>query len=128
MCPACDIALGLNHAQTTQPNLLHLVEDAKVAESKEPSSTNMAPEPDDEGPLYVARKKVYPQHVTGTFRTIKWIVLCITLGIYYGLPFLRWDRGPGAPDQAVLVDLPNRRFYFFFIEIGRRRSTTLPVS
>ncbi len=24
---------------------------------------------------------------------------------------------PNAPDQAVLIDLPNRRFYFFFIEI-----------
>ncbi len=23
----------------------------------------------------------------------------------------------GAPDQAVLVDLPNSRFYFFFIEL-----------
>ena len=33
------------------------------------------------------------------------------------LPFLRWDRGPNAPGQAVLIDLPNRRFYFFFIEI-----------
>ena len=65
----------------------------------------------------MARRKVYPQRVAGTFRTIKWIVLFVTLGIYYGLPFLRWDRGPNAPDQAVLVDLPNRRFYFFFIEI-----------
>ncbi len=33
------------------------------------------------------------------------------------LPFLRWDRGIYAPHQAVLVDLPNRRFYFFFIEL-----------
>jgi cytochrome c oxidase accessory protein FixG len=33
------------------------------------------------------------------------------------LPFVRWDRGPNAPHQAVLIDLPNRRFYFFFIEI-----------
>ena len=41
----------------------------------------------------------------------------VTLGIYYGLPFVRWDRGPDAPDQAVLIDFPNRRFYFFFIEI-----------
>ena len=41
----------------------------------------------------------------------------ITLAIYYGLPFIRWDRGPGAPDQAALVDFPNRRFYFFFIEL-----------
>ena len=44
-------------------------------------------------------------------------MLGITLAIYYGLPFLRWSRGGGAPDQAVLIDLPNRRFYFFFIEI-----------
>ncbi len=55
--------------------------------------------------------------VKGTYRTIKWIVLLVTLGIYYGLPFVRWDRGPNAPDQAVLIDFPNRRFYFFFIEI-----------
>jgi cytochrome c oxidase accessory protein FixG len=73
--------------------------------------------PEDEGPLYVARKKVYPQRVAGTFRTVKWIVLFVTLGIYYGLPFVRWDRGPAAPDQAVLIDFPNRRFYFFFIEL-----------
>ena len=30
------------------------------------------------------------------------------------LPWLRWDRGPYLPDQAVLIDLPARRFYFFF--------------
>ena len=30
---------------------------------------------------------------------------------------MRWDRGPNAPTQAVLVDLANGRFYFFFIEI-----------
>jgi cytochrome c oxidase accessory protein FixG len=30
---------------------------------------------------------------------------------------VRWDRGPNAPGQAVLIDLPGRRFYFFFIEI-----------
>ncbi|MAA98126.1 MAG: cytochrome c oxidase accessory protein CcoG [Stappia sp.] len=55
--------------------------------------------------------------VHGTFRKIKWAVLFITLGIYYFLPFIRWDRGPDAPDQAVLVDLAGRRAYFFFIEI-----------
>ena len=44
-------------------------------------------------------------------------VLIVTLGIYYLLPFVRWDRGPNAPGQAVLIDFPSRRFYFFFIEI-----------
>jgi len=70
-----------------------------------------------DGPLYAPSKRVYPQSVRGTYRTIKWIVLVVTLGIYYALPFVRWDRGPNAPDQAVLIDFPNRRFYFFFIEI-----------
>ena len=71
----------------------------------------------DEGPLYAAAKKVYPQKVSGTFRRIKWILLILCLGIYYFLPFVRWDRGPNAPNQAVLVDLAHSRFYFFFIEL-----------
>ena len=74
-------------------------------------------EPDDYGPLYAARKKIYPQKVSGTFRRIKWGLMAFCLGVYYLLPFVRWNRGLGAPDQAVLVDLPNHRFYFFFIEL-----------
>ncbi|RDI61195.1 cytochrome c oxidase accessory protein CcoG [Microvirga subterranea] len=81
------------------------------------AKTPVAHASDEEAPLYAPRKKIYPQSVKGRFRTIKWIVLAITLGIYYLLPFIRWDRGPNAPDQAILADLPNRRFYFFFIEI-----------
>ena len=69
------------------------------------------------GPLYASRKKVYPQATHGTFRNIKWGLLIFTLGVYYLLPFVRWDRGPNLPHQAVLVDLPGRRFYFFFIEL-----------
>ncbi|HET9717418.1 MAG TPA: cytochrome c oxidase accessory protein CcoG [Pseudolabrys sp.] len=73
--------------------------------------------PQNEVPLYEPRRKIYPQSVRGKFRTIRWAVLLVTLGIYYLLPFVRWDRGPNAPSQAVLIDFPNRRFYFFFIEI-----------
>ncbi|WP_292333492.1 cytochrome c oxidase accessory protein CcoG [Mesorhizobium sp.] len=68
-------------------------------------------------PLYAARKKIFPKRASGRFRQFKWLVMAITLGIYYLTPWLRWDRGSFAPDQAVLVDLANRRFYFFFIEI-----------
>ena len=67
--------------------------------------------------LYAERVKIYPKEAHGRFRTVKWIVMAVTLGIYYLLPWLRWDRGPYLPDQAVLLDLPSRRFYFFFIEI-----------
>lgn len=73
--------------------------------------------PNGGGPLYEKRKAVHPQRIDGPFRRFKWLVMLITLGIYYITPWLRWDRGPYAPDQAVLVDLANRRFYMFSIEI-----------
>jgi polyferredoxin len=67
--------------------------------------------------LYKKREKIHPKRAKGFFRRLKWIVMAVTLTIYYLTPWLRWDRGPGAPDQAVLIDFPERRFYFFFIEI-----------
>jgi cytochrome c oxidase accessory protein FixG len=67
--------------------------------------------------LYAPRKAIYPQSVSGKFRNIKWALLAFCLLVYYALPFVRWDRGADAPSQAVLVDFPNRRFYFFFIEL-----------
>jgi cytochrome c oxidase accessory protein FixG len=71
----------------------------------------------EERSLYADHVKVYPKEAHGRFRTIKWIVMAVTLGIYYAVPWLRWDRGPYLPDQAVLIDFPSRRFYFFFLEI-----------
>ena len=68
-------------------------------------------------PLVEAEHRIYPKKVDGHFRRIKWGIQFATLAIYYFLPFVRWDRGPNAPSQAVLVDFPHRRFYFFFIEI-----------
>jgi cytochrome c oxidase accessory protein FixG len=67
--------------------------------------------------LYAAREPVFPRRVKGTFRTLKWWLLGLMLGVYYITPWLRWDRGPNLPDQAVLLDLANRRFFFFMIEI-----------
>ncbi|MCP4330135.1 MAG: cytochrome c oxidase accessory protein CcoG [Alphaproteobacteria bacterium] len=72
---------------------------------------------DGKPPLYEARNRVYPKDVKGPLRRFKWIILIVLLGIYYTVPWLRWDREPGMPDQAVLIDLPARRAYFFFIEI-----------
>ena len=69
------------------------------------------------GSSYAPHVKIYPKRAHGRFRTIKWIVMAVTLGIYYLVPWIRWDRGSYLPDQAVLIDFPARRFYFFFIEI-----------
>ena len=75
------------------------------------SSTDPAPS------LYAAREPIFPKRVSGNFRNLKWIIMAITLGIYYITPWIRWDRGATLPDQAVLLDMANRRFYFFWIEI-----------
>ncbi len=67
--------------------------------------------------LYKSRDKVYPKLAHGTFRRLKWAVMAVSLAIYYLTPWIRWDRGADLPNQAVLIDFPGRRFYFFFIEI-----------
>ena len=67
--------------------------------------------------LYAAREPIFPRKVKGSFRTLKWGIMIFTLGIYYLTPWIRWDRGPALPDQAVLIDMANRRFFFFWIEI-----------
>ena len=66
---------------------------------------------------YIARVPIYPKLVHGRFRLLRWIGMAAMLSIYYGLPWLRWDRGPDGPSQAVLVDLARERFYFFWIEL-----------
>src|SRR4051812_25432122 len=66
--------------------------------------------------LFKARAPIHPKEAQGTYRSIKWVMMALTLSIYYMVPWLRWNRGPGVPDQAVLVDLAHQRLYFFFIE------------
>ncbi len=73
--------------------------------------------PPPEQPLYADRQRVYPKAVSGPVRRAKWAVLVVCLMLYYLVPWLRWDRGPDAPSQAVLVDLTHGRLYFMAIEI-----------
>ncbi|MBN8530238.1 MAG: cytochrome c oxidase accessory protein CcoG [Alphaproteobacteria bacterium] len=67
--------------------------------------------------LFEKKPTIYPKRVWGRYRKLKWAAMIVLLGIYYLAPWLRWDRGPHAPDQAILIDMPARRAYFFFIEI-----------
>ncbi|HVB69839.1 MAG TPA: cytochrome c oxidase accessory protein CcoG [Acetobacteraceae bacterium] len=66
--------------------------------------------------LYASRVRVYPKAVRGPMRRLKWAVLAFCLTVYYLLPWLRWYRGPGRPDQAVLLDVAQQRYYFFNLE------------
>lgn len=67
--------------------------------------------------LYANRVRVYPKAVHGPMRRAKWAILIACLTVYYLLPWLRWDRGPGQPRQAVLMDIWNERFYFFDLKL-----------
>jgi cytochrome c oxidase accessory protein FixG len=58
--------------------------------------------------LYAAHEKVYPREVTGRFASLRNLAVWALLGIYYVLPWVRWDDR-----QAVLFDLPARKFYIF---------------
>lgn len=58
--------------------------------------------------LYKSEGKVYPREVMGRFTRLRFIAVWVLLGIYYVFPWLRWDGR-----QAVLFDLPARKFYIF---------------
>jgi cytochrome c oxidase accessory protein FixG len=74
--------------------------------------------PKSSGSMYAETITIHPRHVKkGLYRNIKWVLTVLTLGFFHLAPFLRWDRGPGAPAQAILADLDGRRGYFFNIEI-----------
>ena len=68
-------------------------------------------------PLFQAQKIVHPRSVEGRYRRFKWIITTVLLAIYFLTPWIRWDRGAGIPDQAILMDVGAQRIYVFFIEI-----------
>lgn len=61
---------------------------------------------------YQSRVPIFPRSVKGRFRNLKTAILVLAYGVYFLLPWLRWDRSTGS-DQAVLFDLVGRRFYVF---------------
>ncbi len=67
--------------------------------------------------LFAARKRLYPQSVKGRFRRLKWMLNTFFLSVFFGLPFIRFERAGNAPDQGVLIDFAHSKAYFFFIEI-----------
>lgn len=58
--------------------------------------------------FYAKHKKIYPRKVSGIFASLRTLGVFVLLGGYYLIPWLRWDS-----HQAVLFDLPARKFYIF---------------
>ena len=70
-----------------------------------------APEPKAEiesESLYAKHKKVYPREVHGIFANLRLLGVVVLLGLYYLAP---WVQLGGR--QALLFDLPERKFYVF---------------
>jgi cytochrome c oxidase accessory protein FixG len=62
--------------------------------------------------LYQKRIPIFPRSVKGRFRNLKYGITILAYGIYYLLPWVRWER-PNAPNQAIIFDIPGRHFYIF---------------
>jgi cytochrome c oxidase accessory protein FixG len=63
---------------------------------------------DEYGKLYRSEDKIYPREITGRFASLRRLAMFLLLGIFYIGPWIRWDGR-----QAVLFDLPARKFYIF---------------
>ena len=58
--------------------------------------------------LYEKRQKIYPREVHGLFAWLRTSSVLVLLGLFYGVAWLQWDGR-----QALLWDLPERKFYVF---------------
>jgi cytochrome c oxidase accessory protein FixG len=66
----------------------------------------------DEQQLYAKRVAPVPRSIKGAFRRFKTSVLLLGFAVYFLLPWLPWTRVE-APAQAVLFDIPGRRYFLF---------------
>ncbi|MHB1145620.1 MAG: cytochrome c oxidase accessory protein CcoG [Thiobacillus sp.] len=71
---------------------------------------------EDQLGLYQKRIPIFTRSVKGRFRRFKTSVLALAYAIYFLLPWLPWSR-TDAPAQAVLFDLPGRRFLIFGLTV-----------
>jgi cytochrome c oxidase accessory protein FixG len=56
--------------------------------------------------MYASAEKIYPREMKGRFDRLSKLATVILLGLFYVVPWLTWDDR-----QAVLFDLPARKFY-----------------
>ncbi len=58
--------------------------------------------------LYESASKIYPREIGGRFANLSRLATIVLLGLFYAVPWLAMDGR-----QAVLFDLPARKFYIF---------------
>ncbi|MDH5614422.1 MAG: cytochrome c oxidase accessory protein CcoG, partial [Gammaproteobacteria bacterium] len=73
-----------------------------------PDKSRQQPGEEIQQKLFEKRGKIYPRQVQGLFARLRTTGVLVLLGIYYLVPWFSWDSR-----QAVLFDLPARKFYIF---------------
>lgn len=69
-----------------------------------------------EAVIYPIESPIHPRSVEGRFRRYKNAILALAYAVYFGLPWLPWTREVG-PNQTVLFDIADRKFYLFGLTI-----------
>jgi polyferredoxin len=59
--------------------------------------------------LYAKREKIHARSISGFFQSLRVYTIWLTLGLFLLMPWVTWDGR-----QALLFDLPNRKFYIFW--------------
>lgn len=59
--------------------------------------------------LYASRQKIHARSISGFFQNIRHLTIWVTMAVFVLLPWVTWDGR-----QALLFDLPNRKFYIFW--------------
>jgi cytochrome c oxidase accessory protein FixG len=72
------------------------------------SDTQQSETTDATQSLYAKHKVIHPRSTSGFFTNLRRLAVISLLGLYYVVPWLMWDGR-----QAVLFDLPERKFYIF---------------
>ena len=62
--------------------------------------------------FYIAEEKIYPREVDGRFDRLRRAAVLVLLGLFYVLPWIQWNGR-----QAVLFDLPARKFHIFAVTL-----------
>ncbi|MGV6850814.1 MAG: cytochrome c oxidase accessory protein CcoG [bacterium] len=58
--------------------------------------------------FYKSREKIYPRETSGIFQKLRAVAVWALMGMFYLLPWIQWEG-----HQAILFDLPERKFYIF---------------
>ena len=62
--------------------------------------------------MYASAEKIYPREMSGRFANLSKLATITLLGLFYLVPWLIWDGR-----QAVLFDMPERKFYLLGITL-----------